>query len=196
MFRHPPSKADLRLMFLEQRIQLSPEVRKNSAAAAFDLFFKHVFIPAEAIVAGYWPIRAELDDLPILRELLRRNHICALPHVARNGKPLIFRPWDLSAPIKTGKFNITEPASNSVINPDIILVPIAVFDTKGHSLGYGRGFYDITLAQAKKTKPVLTVGLAYESQAYNALPAEKGDIKMDIIITDKKVHTFKEGTKT
>ena len=171
-------------------------MRKNSAAAAFDLFFKHVFIPAEAIVAGYWPIRAELDDLPILQELLRRNHICALPHIAGNGKPLIFRPWNLSAPMTTGKFNIAEPVSDSMVIPDIILVPIAVFDTKGHRLGYGRGFYDITLAQAKKNKPVLTVGLAYESQAYNELPAEKGDIKMDIIVTDKKVHIFKERTET
>lgn len=188
------SKADLRLMFLEQRIQLLPEVRKSSAAAAFDLFFKNISVPSGAIVAGYWPICAELDDLPILRELLRRNHICALPHVVKDGKPLVFRAWDLSTPMTAGKFNIKEPASDSVVIPDIIIVPMAVFDTRGHRIGYGKGFYDMTLEQAKKERSILAVGLSYESQSYNKLPAEKGDIKMDIIVTDKKIHIFKEKT--
>ncbi len=190
------SKADLRLMFLEQRIQLLPESRKNSAAAAFDLFFMNIPIPPKAIVSGYWPICAELDDMPILRELLRRNHTCALPHVVEDGKPLIFRAWDLSTPMTTGKFNIKEPASDSVVIPDIILVPMAVFDSKGHRIGYGKGFYDMTLEQAKKDRSVLVVGLSYESQSYNKLPTEKGDIKMDIIVTDKKIHTFEEGASS
>jgi len=187
------SKADLRLMFLEQRIQLLPESRKSSAAAAFDLFFMNISIPPKAIVAGYWPICAELDDMPILRELLRRNHTCALPHVVENGKLLIFRAWDLSTPMITGKFNIKESASDSVVIPDIILVPMVVFDSRGHRIGYGKGFYDMTLEQAKKDRSVLAVGLSYESQSYNKLPVEKGDIKMDIVVTDKKVHIFEEG---
>ncbi|MFH1157840.1 MAG: 5-formyltetrahydrofolate cyclo-ligase [Pseudomonadota bacterium] len=190
MTRQRLSKSDLRLTFLEQRIQLSPEARRKSAAAAFDLFFRHVSVPSGAVVAGYWPIRAELDDLPILRELLRRNHVCALPHVAGSGKPLVFRAWDLSAPMTTGKFNIAEPKAGSVVIPDIILVPMAVFDARGHRIGYGTGFYDMTLAQAKKAGPVLAVGLAYESQAYDELPADKGDIRMDVIVTDEKIRPF------
>jgi 5-formyltetrahydrofolate cyclo-ligase len=177
-------------MFLDQRMQLSPSICKNAADQAYEIFFKNVPLKDGAIVAGYWPIRGELDDLPILKELLRRHHLCALPHVADGSQPLTFRAWSETTPMTPGKYSIMEPAGDRTLVPDIILVPMAAFDKTGHRLGYGAGFYDLTIARLKASKPVLVVGLAYEAQACAGLPAEDRDVRMDMIVTDKNFYTF------
>jgi 5-formyltetrahydrofolate cyclo-ligase len=177
-------------MFLGQRMQLSPGLRKSAADQVYELFFKHVPLKVGAIIAGYWPIRAELDDLPILKELLRRHHLCALPHVADGEGPLTFRAWTETTPVSAGKYNIMEPTADRVLVPDVLLVPMAAFDRTGHRLGYGAGFYDRTIAHLKATRQVFTVGLAYEAQACAGLPAGDSDARMDMIVTDKNVYTF------
>jgi 5-formyltetrahydrofolate cyclo-ligase len=177
-------------MFLDQRMQLSPGIRKTAADLAYENFFKNVPLRAGAIVAGYWPIRGELDDLPILKELLRRHHLCALPHVGEGGAPLTFRAWAETTPMTSGKYNIMEPAADRVLVPDVILVPMAAFDRTGHRLGYGAGFYDRTLARLRAGKQVMAVGLAYEAQACGGFPAEEGDARMDMIVTDKNFYKF------
>ena len=87
-----------------------PNERASASRAVSESFFKNVSFNAGTIVAGYWPIKAELDALLILRTLVQKGHTCALPHVTGEGAPLIFRQWDENTPMTTGKFGITEPA--------------------------------------------------------------------------------------
>lgn len=188
MTLHPPSKSALRQSFLERRLQMLPNDRTNAARVVAESFFKHVPLKVEIAVAGYWPIKAELDALPILRELLGKGHKCALPHVTTEGAPLLFRQWDEKTPMAAGKYGLTEPASHETLLPDVILVPILAFDARGHRLGYGTGFYDRTIARLKKQKNVRTIGLAYEMQLYTGLPIEDNDVKMDMIITDRNIY--------
>jgi len=186
---HPPSKSALRQSFLERRLQLLPNDRASAAQAVAEAFFKHVPLKLKTeIVAGYWPVKAELDALLILRELLTKGHTCALPHVTGEGAPLLFRQWDENTPMTAGKFGLSEPANHNTVLPDIILVPVLAFDARGHRLGYGTGFYDRTLARLKKQKNVRTIGLAYEMQLYPGLPVEDNDVKMDMIITDRNIY--------
>ena len=188
MTLHPPSKSALRQSFLERRLQMLPNDRTSAAQAVAGSFFKNVPLRDGAVVAGYWPIKAELDVLVILRELLRKGHPCALPHVTGEGAPLLFRQWDENMTMTTGKYGVHEPSSNVTLMPDIILVPVLAFDAKGNRLGYGAGFYDRTIARLKKQKNILTVGLAYEMQLYGGLPVEENDVKMDMVITDRNIY--------
>jgi 5-formyltetrahydrofolate cyclo-ligase len=185
---HPPSKSALRQSFMERRLQLLPNDRVSAAEAVSAAFFQNVPLKAETVVAGYWPIKAELDALLLMRALLGKGHKCALPHVTGEGAPLLFRNWDENTPMVTGKYGLTEPANHETLLPDIILVPVLAFDATGHRLGYGMGFYDRTLARLKKQKPIRAIGLAYEMQLYNGLPVEANDVKMDMIITDRNVY--------
>ncbi|MCE9507819.1 MAG: 5-formyltetrahydrofolate cyclo-ligase [Alphaproteobacteria bacterium] len=188
MTGQPPSKSVLRQMFLERRALIPPAARKESAAKVCELFFKNVPVPAGAVVAGYWPIRNELDDMPILRELLRRGCSCALPHVAGATLPLEFHLWDEATPMTAGKYSIMEPAAAPAVVPDIVLVPLAAFDANCHRLGYGGGFYDATIARLKENRPLLAIGLGYEMQLCAGLPVEEGDIRMDMIVTDGNIY--------
>ena len=72
------------------------------------------------------------------------------------------------------------------IIPDIILVPLLVFDKAKYRLGYGKGFYDRYLNKyLKKFKNILTVGVAFSFQKYHKLPVNNRDVKLNFILTEK-----------
>ncbi len=64
----------------------------------------------------------------------------------------------------------------SVLRPDLLLVPLLLFDGRGHRLGYGGGFYDRTIALLG----VPAFGIAYAGQEVfqGSLPAEAHDIAL------------------
>ena len=66
---------------------------------------------------------------------------------------------------------------------DLIIVPGIAFDKQKNRIGYGDGFYDRLL---KKTK-CPTIALAYEFQIVHNIPGEKHDVKVDQIITEKRI---------
>jgi 5-formyltetrahydrofolate cyclo-ligase len=68
---------------------------------------------------------------------------------------------------------------------DLVVIPGAGFDFAGNRLGYGAGYYDSLLSQRKKKIPV--IALAYEEQIVDSIPAEQHDVKVDMIVTDKRV---------
>jgi len=69
---------------------------------------------------------------------------------------------------------------------DIVIVPGVVFDIFKNRIGMGGGFYDIFLKDI--SDKVLKIALAFEFQVFNEkLPVEEKDIKVDIIITEKRI---------
>jgi 5-formyltetrahydrofolate cyclo-ligase len=95
--------------------------------------------------------------------------------------------------LKKGYAGIKEPEGKGVPPEkiDIVVVPAVAFYKYGHRLGYGKGFYDRFL---KKTK-ALKVGVAYDFQILEKLPAESHDIPVDLIITPTQIIMRKEEVK-
>lgn len=68
---------------------------------------------------------------------------------------------------------------------DLIIVPLVAFDENRHRLGFGGGWYDRFLSSQPTA---ITIGLAYENQQHSAsLPAERHDIRLDYIVTERRV---------
>ena len=88
--------------------------------------------------------------------------------------------------------NIKEPPKlNEILYPELIFVPCLAFDNNGFRLGYGGGYYDKTLSQYKKNNiNFISVGFAFDDQKVNNVPTDKFDIKLDYVITEKKIYTF------
>ena len=86
-----------------------------------------------------------------------------------------------------------EPLKNQTsILPQILVVPMLSFDKDLYRLGYGGGYYDKSINILKKhfekeRKFFITIGLAYSIQEEKKIPIEKHDMKLDYIITEKKV---------
>ena len=78
----------------------------------------------------------------------------ALPAIAGRGTPLIMRAWNFGAPLDRGQWGIREPKPEAAeVEPDILLVPLLAFDRAGHRIGYGAGYYDMTIARCARANP-------------------------------------------
>lgn len=184
----PPSpaatvdKQQLRRDCLTRRDQLDPALR---AAAAEALVARMPALPAGAAIAGYWPIRSEIDPRPLMHHLAAVGHILALPAVATDGVTLQFRRYTPGMALEPASFGLSvPPEAAGLVDPDVLLVPLAGFDRTGHRLGYGAGHYDRALAQLISVRPRFTIGLAFAAQAVDAVPAEPHDRPLDAILTE------------
>lgn len=159
--------------------QMLSEAEKLSAAAeVFDrLEQTAAFIMADKVLL-YHSLPDELSTHAFLRKWHDRKRFF-LPRV--NGVNLDILPYDESR-LELGSFHIEEPTGNETVSPeeiDLIVVPAVAYDRRGNRLGRGKGFYDRLLAEARATK----IGVGYEFQLLDELPAEPHDVPMDYVIT-------------
>jgi 5-formyltetrahydrofolate cyclo-ligase len=180
-------KAELRREALARRDALPPAERAQAAEAIAARAFP-LAIDAGMIVSGFMPMKSEINPLPLMRELAAAGARLALPVVAGRGKPLIMRAWGIGEPLGAGVWGIREPPpSAAVIAPDILLVPLLAFDRAGHRIGYGAGYYDMTIAALRARQAVLAVGLAFAAQEIAAVPATPHDAPLDLVLTEREV---------
>ncbi|MEE8444972.1 MAG: 5-formyltetrahydrofolate cyclo-ligase [Alphaproteobacteria bacterium] len=142
-------------------------------------------IPADAVVAGYWPLRDEFDVRALLGDLHGEGLACALPVVSGPDLPLLFRRWRPGDRLTEGGFGIAEPASDRPeVRPLVLLVPLLGVDGAGRRLGYGKGYYDRTLADLRAAGPVVAIGVCFEAQRVREVPAESHDQRLDWVLTE------------
>lgn len=186
-------KSALRAEALRRRAAIAHERRAEIGEALAALFLAEVSVAPMMSVAGYWPVRDEVDVLPLLGKLGERGCKVALPCVSGRGVPLVFRLWRPEDRLRQGAFGIMEPADAPPVVPDVVLVPVVAFDAGCNRLGYGAGFYDRTLAAIRAEGKVLAAGIGCEAQKFDSVPAEGHDVAMDMIVTEKAVYRRKEG---
>jgi 5-formyltetrahydrofolate cyclo-ligase len=180
-------KAELRREAIARRDALPPEARQAAAEAIAARPFPLAIAPG-TIVSGFMPLKSEINPLPLMRKLAAQGARLALPAVAGRGKPLILRAWVLGEPLIAGVWGIREPKPEAAeVEPDILLVPLLAFDRAGHRIGYGAGYYDLTLAQLRARKAVIAVGLTFAAQEVAAIPATPRDARLDLVLTEREV---------
>ncbi|WP_018632073.1 5-formyltetrahydrofolate cyclo-ligase [Neomegalonema perideroedes] len=137
--------------------------------------------------AGYWPIRSEMDPLPLLRLAHEAGSRVALPVILGKGRPLAFRLWIPDLALIEGPFGARVPPPGSPeVEPDVLAIPLVAFDRSGGRLGYGGGFYDRTLADLRARKSVWACGLAFSAQESANLPQEPTDAPLDAVATERE----------
>jgi 5-formyltetrahydrofolate cyclo-ligase len=139
------------------------------------------------VLAGYMPMRTEIDPLPAMAA--HQGPVC-VPVIIGAGLPLRFREWTPGAPMVAGDFGALIPAEGAFIEPEVLIVPLVAFDARGFRLGYGGGFYDRTLEGLRTRHDVLAVGFAYDAQELPAVPTEPTDQRLDAIVTESGVRLF------
>jgi 5-formyltetrahydrofolate cyclo-ligase len=80
---------------------------------------------------------------------------------------------------------VTEDRERDINDVTLVIMPGAAFDPKGNRLGYGGGYYDRLLSRLRRKIPL--VALAYEEQLVDSLPAGPHDIRVHMIVTDRRV---------
>ena len=136
-------------------------------------------------LALYYPSNFELNVLKLLESPYIFNKHTLLPKIEENNR-MNFFSWKKNEVLLINKYGIQEPVKSRAKVPEVILVPILVFDKFKFRIGYGKGFYDRYLTKfIKNYKKILTVGVAFSFQRYHKLPVSKNDVRLDFILTDK-----------
>lgn len=174
----------LRVAALARRDALSAQQRAT-AALALAAHLPSLDIGPSAIVAGYAPIRSEIDPVRVMQTFAAHGARLALPAISARNAALTFRLWAPGVALTRGPLGIPEPAVTALeVNPDIVLVPLAAFDSAGHRIGYGGGYYDRTLPRLRKAKPVIAIGVAFAVQEIPQIPADAHDARLDFVLTE------------
>ncbi|ETD82328.1 5-formyltetrahydrofolate cyclo-ligase [Rhodobacter capsulatus] len=134
-----------------------------------------------AALAGYLPIRTEIDPRPAMAA---HRGAVGVPVIAGEGLPLTFRAWTPEAPLIPGPFGAFVPETGAEIMPRVLIVPLVAFDRRGFRLGYGGGFYDRTLERLRAAGPVTAIGFAFAAQELDTVPTEPTDQPLDLIVTE------------
>ncbi len=180
-------KSALRQAAAARRDTLSADLRAVATEAVAARPFPVAIAPG-AIVSGFMPMGSEFDPLPLMQQLAGAGARLALPVVAGRGKPLVMRAWTFGEPLDEGVWGIRQPQAHAAeVEPDILLVPLLAFDRAGYRLGYGGGFYDLTLAALRARKPVVAVGVAFAAQEVSTVPTTPHDARLDLVLTEREV---------
>jgi len=145
-------------------------------------------VAADAIVSGFMPLKSEINPIPLMRRLAGAGAQLALPAVAGRGQPLNMRAFSFGQPLVSGVWGIREPGPDAPeVFPDIVIVPLLAFDRNGHRVGYGAGYYDMTITRLRARKPIVAVGIAFAVQEISRVPAAARDAPLDLVLTEHEV---------
>jgi 5-formyltetrahydrofolate cyclo-ligase len=180
-------KTELRQQALARRDAL-PVPERAAAAEAIAQRGLPVAVPPGAIVSGFFPMKSEISPLPLLKRLADAGAKLALPAVAGRGKPLIMRTWAFGEELDVGVWGIREPKPDAPeVDADILIVPLAAFDRSGHRIGYGAGYYDMTITRLRGLKAITAIGIGFAVQEIPAVPATERDARLDLVLTEREV---------
>ncbi|MCW9049387.1 MAG: 5-formyltetrahydrofolate cyclo-ligase [Deltaproteobacteria bacterium] len=178
-------KAEIRQKILAKRKLLDPlRYQELSLLAQQSLICSDCFRLA-AKVALYSPINKEVETGTIFSAAVKLGKQVFYPKVVEDH--LQFKEVNSLGDLLPGTYAIPEPGAGRSIgieDLDLIVVPGVAFDLFGNRLGYGRGFYDRFLVEG--TRKNVSVGLCFEFQLWDLLPAEVHDLRLMYLATEAK----------
>jgi 5-formyltetrahydrofolate cyclo-ligase len=180
-------KAELRKEGRARRDAL-PVDQQSAAAQAIAERGLPVPVSPGTVVSGYSPLKFEISPLPLMRHCARDGAKLALPVIQGRGSPLIMRAWAFGETLGSGVWGIREPKAEAPeVFPDILIVPLLLFDRSGYRLGYGAGYYDMTIARLRAMKPVTAIGIAFAAQEIAEVPKTPRDARLDLVLTEREI---------
>lgn len=183
-------KAELRRRVLDARA--AAHASQPDAAGAIAEHFLSEHWPARGgVVASYRPIGSEASPAVLEAMALERGLGLGLPVMRRNEDALDFRAFAPGDRLEVRAFGVAEPALDApVLHPDLVFAPLVAADLRGGRLGYGKGYYDRSLAALRAAKPVRVIGIAFEEQIVEAVPTGAFDERLDALLTPSRLVRF------
>ncbi|XVQ10191.1 5-formyltetrahydrofolate cyclo-ligase [Spirillospora sp. CA-255316] len=178
-------KTGLRAELLAARAAMEPEARAAAARSLRDALLGVPELEMAGTVAAYVSIGTEPDTRGLLFALWKRGTYVLLPRLLPDGDLdwASYEGPDSLAPGQRGLLEPTEPARgpDAVASADVVLAPALAVDRAGVRLGRGGGSYDRALARVGPA--ILTVGLVYDGELVDRLPAEPHDRHVRAAVT-------------
>lgn len=188
-------KNELRQQIQQTKRQFTPKQLEELSLPVISRL-KSLLAEAQTIMA-YYSLPDEVNTHALIDELVAEGKTVLLPKVT-GADTMEVRRYMGRADLQEGAFHIMEPVGElftDYASIDLILVPGLAFDTAGHRLGRGRGYYDRFLrtmgtvpavrsaADYRGTVPsVRTIGLCFDFQKVDEVPVDVYDIPVDRLV--------------
>lgn len=136
----------------------------------------------------YAAIGDELRTGALAHALEARGHTLAYPRILPGRRALAFHRVGAPSELEPGPLRIPQPSAHAaaieIARIEVLVIPGLAFDRRGRRLGWGQGYYDVTLAHGRRP---LCIGYAHACQVVDEVPCGDRDVLMDLLITDAGV---------
>ncbi len=186
------NKKDLRLKYKNLRQAMLPEEAEDKSLAIanrllqldiWDNTYFHLFLTMEN--------QKEVHTDFILNILAGKDKEVIVSRSDFERMAMVHYLLTDNTKLMVSQYGIPEPVdgievpSNKI---DVVFVPLLAFDSDGHRVGYGKGFYDRFLNECKPD--VIKIGLSFFEAENEAIEANATDVRLDYCVTPLKIYTF------
>lgn len=174
---------------LRARDAIPAEVRAEAGSAIVKaLAARGDFREARTVMLSL-SFRSEYETRPLFEAALASGKVVSAPRVNAASRMLeAYAVVDLQRDVAPGFRGIAEPLPHcqpvALDAIDWVLVPGVAFDTRGHRIGYGGGYYDRLLPLLRGD--ARRIAGAFELQVVEQVPAAPHDLKVDAIVTERR----------
>lgn len=184
-----PQKPITRRTVLLRRDALSEQERASAnTAIASSVMQLLAELAAGSVVALYAPKGTEVDTARIDAFARARGLRVAYPRIVDGDRRLAFHEVRVDE-LVASKFGLREPlASASVVELaelSALVIPGLAFDRAGGRIGWGRGYYDATLAAIPAA---LRIGLAFECQIIERVARDPHDAPLHYVVSEAAIY--------
>lgn len=192
------NKSEIRKIYQKKRLDLSPTQVQSWSRQITNNFINNLLpkIPnfADKKIAFYIATNNEVET-KFLIDHFKESNILALPRIISDNIKLNFKQYKIGDELEKNILypSLSEPKLNCPdITPDIIFVPLTAFNNSCHRVGYGKGFYDLTMHYYRKNHQNATfIGLAYRVQLCDKIPVDDHDQNLDFIVSENNIFSSK-----
>jgi len=180
-------KGNLRKEYLEKRILLSEEERKEKDALIRD-GFSGLDIGEKRRLLSYCalPERREFNISLIEDRFLQQSPMAVLawPRISGSSREMEAVILEKDALFIKNRYGILEPIGGEVLHPmdiDLVFVPLIACDEKGYRVGYGKGYYDRYLLRCRRD--LIKIGFSYFEPVDRLDDIHEFDVPLNFCIT-------------
>ena len=136
----------------------------------------------------YYGVNNEVETKALIEEAISLGKRVVLHVTNFEKRAMVPREINSIEELAKTKQGLFEPKTQKPVETkeiDLIIIPGVAFDKNGSRIGRGMGFYDSLLRKTSTKIPL--IGLCFEENLEEKIPIESHDVKMDIVVTDKKI---------
>ncbi len=195
MYEIRKHKIDIRKNYLARREALSPAVRAARDAKICANILSAATYRYADIVLMYYPIKKEVDLMPLFRAAVAAGKRVAFPKCNAEDHSMIFYFVNSEEDFEEGAYGLFEPKTSLApfvpAEADgknvLCIVPAVVYDKRGYRIGYGGGYYDRFFGKFK----LASIGVAYEDFILKSVPHGRFDVSVDVVISERGFYAGK-----
>lgn len=187
-------KKSLRLEALARRDALALDYRIEQSLKMADVAGAELVVVPGEVVSAFIPMRSEVDVRPMMLAFAAKAARICVPAIL-DKTTIEFRELVRGAALIDMGFGTVGPGQEAaVLDPTLMLVPLAAFDAQGNRIGYGAGYYDRAIQRLRDQGMMpRVVGIGFECQQVEAVPFEPHDVPLDAILTESGLRCFPRG---